>query len=324
MPPSPWDFTGNAELLSCLSLLSSVPGFGRVTALEAWRVGLDPDSLLERPELLPVPGSRASRIIDDIRRLSRQDRERSLAAARAMLASASAQGASLMGYDHPHYPRLVRESSFPCPILWAAGNVALLGSHGRRALAAVGSRTIRPRYAALHAIAARVAAAEQILVVSGFALGADTVGHREALGSGGATLAVLPCGLDQVFPPENHPLWREILDSGRGVLLTSFPLGTRADALHLRIRNRLIVAAAAGVLVSQSRVDGGSMIAYRAAVEQKKPVATFAPDGTDDTSGNAAIAADGRNATTCLPADASGLEGRFQSWCQAICGGRAD
>src|SRR6185503_14852705 len=97
-------------------------------------------------------------------------------------------------------------------------------------------------------------------------------------------------GLDLSFPPENRSLWNELLEYERAVFVSEFPFGRRAASLTLRKRNRLIVAFARGVLVSQSAKDGGAMNAYRFALDQKKPVATFAPDGSADTSGNALIA----------------------------------
>jgi DNA processing protein len=126
-------------------------------------------------------------------------------------------------------------------------------------------------------------------VVSGFALGADTIGHKAALEAKGTTIAVMPCGLDLSFPPENRSLWNELLAYDRAVFVSEFPFGRRAASLTLRKRNRLIVAFARGVLVSQSARDGGAMNAYRFALEQKKPVATFVSDEQSDTTGNALI-----------------------------------
>ena len=67
--------------------------------------------------------------------------------------------------------------------------------------------------------------------------------------------------------------------------------------MTLRKRNKLIVAASLGVVVSQSSVKGGAMNAYRFAVEQRKPVATLESDGTDQTSGNELIRAKGPSAS---------------------------
>src|SRR5205814_2648333 len=108
--------------------------------------------------------------------------------------------------------------------------------------------------------------------------------------AGGNTICVMPCGLDRPFPPENRRLWDEFLRYPGAVFVSELGFGARASALTLRKRNKLIVAFARGVLVAQSAKDGGAMNAYRFAVEQKKPVATFAADAAADTSGNRLIA----------------------------------
>jgi predicted Rossmann fold nucleotide-binding protein DprA/Smf involved in DNA uptake len=102
----------------------------------------------------------------------------------------------------------------------------------------------------------------------------------------------MPGGLDRPFPPENRPLWDELLLYPGAAFVSELGFGVRASALTLRKRNKLIVAFAKGVLVAQSAKDGGAMNAFRFAVEQKKAVATFAADDSGETSGNRAIAAE--------------------------------
>ena len=125
--------------------------------------------------------------------------------------------------------------------------------------------------------------------MSGFALGADSIGHRGAVEAAGATTLVMPCGLDRPFPPENRQLFTELLHYPHAAVVSEFPFGTGASSLTLRKRNKLIVALALGVMLSQSSAKGGAMNAYRFAIEQRKPVATFSPDGMERTSGNALI-----------------------------------
>ena len=100
----------------------------------------------------------------------------------------------------------------------------------------------------------------------------------------------MPCGLDRPFPPENKGFFQELLGYHRAVAVSEFPFGTAANSLNLRKRNKLIVAFALAVMLSQTSASGGAMNAYRFALEQKKPVATFATDGTKRTSGNEQIA----------------------------------
>ena len=130
-------------------------------------------------------------------------------------------------------------------------------------------------------------------MVSGFALGADSVAHRAARDAGGSTVCVMPCGLDRPFPPENRTLWAEFNDYRGAVLLSEFPFGTAAASLTLRKRNKTIVGLALGALIGQSSPKGGAMNAFRFALEQRKPIATFSPDDNEDTGGNRKIAESG-------------------------------
>ncbi|WP_309400351.1 DNA-processing protein DprA [Cerasicoccus maritimus] len=115
-------------------------------------------------------------------------------------------------------------------------------------------------------------------VVSGLARGIDTAAQQGAIDAGGDTAAVLGCGVDIVYPPENIELYKKIGE--RGALISELPFGTRASRTTFPMRNRLIAGMSAATIVVESDKSGGSMITARFAMEQNRPV--FAVPGRID------------------------------------------
>ena len=103
-------------------------------------------------------------------------------------------------------------------------------------------------------------------IVAGMARGIDTAAHQGALESQGTTIGVLGSGLDHIYPPENAPLYAET--RYRGLLVSQFPFGAPPNPANLRQRNKLIVALVEAVIIAESDVNGGAMIAARSALEQ--------------------------------------------------------
>ncbi len=115
-------------------------------------------------------------------------------------------------------------------------------------------------------------------VVSGLARGIDTAAHEGALSVGGRTAAVLGCGIDIVYPPENLGLYRQIAE--QGAILSEFPFGRRADRQSFPMRNRVVAGICEAVVVVETDVNGGSMITARFAGEQGRLI--FAVPGRID------------------------------------------
>lgn len=103
-------------------------------------------------------------------------------------------------------------------------------------------------------------------VVSGLARGIDTAAHEGALSVGGRTAAVLGCGIDIVYPPENLSLYRRIAETG--AVLSEFPFGRKADKQTFPMRNRVVTGMSEAIVIVESDVSGGAMITARFAGEQ--------------------------------------------------------
>lgn len=302
------------ETLGALYALDRVPGFGPVKFREMHEAGIAPQAALEDPEWLPFGGRTGDKLRAAIRALSSSDLADARSRADEQLRRAAEHSATLLVHGDPRYPERVYASNNPVPVLYVRGDPAVWA--GRGSVAVVGSRSTRDPYAGYARRFAATAAHKDMLVVSGFALGADSIGHSAARNAGGRTVCVMPCGLDKVFPPENRPLWEELLACTNAVFVSEFGFGMRASSLQLRKRNKLIVAFAQGVLVAQSAVDGGAMNAYRFGREQRKPVTTFRSDGTQDTTGNAAIAQDTRTGGVAFAPSAGPSE--FARWLDGL------
>lgn len=298
--------------LAAVYALEGVGGFGPQKFKALHDAGVTPEEVLRLPSRFPMRGKRADQLKAAINTIPKEDRETAERRAARQLERANEEQMHILLYDDPAYPPNVFDSNNPVPVIYARGEVALLSD--RRAVACVGSRGIGPPYDGLHIRFCKVAVAERFTVVSGFAMGADSLGHRAAKDAGGRTICVLPNGLDRPFPPENSALWEELLGYPDALMVSEFPLGRGADSLTLRKRNKLIVAFSLGVLVSQSSATGGAMNAFRFAVEQRKPVATFARDGGEATSGNAAIESDEKARKTALGDD----EAQWREWLRGL------
>lgn len=112
------------------------------------------------------------------------------------------------------------------------------------------------------------------IIVSGMALGIDTVAHTAALDAGGKTVAFLGCGVDIVYPPANQPLYNRIIENS-GLVISEFPPGQTVLRGLFVARNRLISGLSQGVMVVEGTGKSGALITARYAGEQGKEL--FAP-----------------------------------------------
>ena len=182
-------------------------------------------------------------------------------------------GNSVVTLADAAYPRLLLEISDPPALLYCRGRTDLLNKH---ALALVGSRNATAQGMSSTEQFARSFSAAGLTIVSGLAQGIDAAAHRGGLAGEGSTIAVLGTGVDIAYPRSNAALADEIAE--RGLLLSEFPLGTRALAHNFPRRNRLISGLAQGCLVVEAALASGSLITARAAADQGREV--FAVPGS--------------------------------------------
>jgi DNA processing protein len=187
----------------------------------------------------------------------------------AELQRAKEAAVSLICLDDEAYPPILKSISDPPTVLWIRGSFEPRDLNG---VALVGSRRCshygREQAERFGGLLAQVG----FTIVSGGARGIDSAAHRGALAlPTGRTIAVLGCGVDIAYPPENEALFGQI--AGRGAVISEFPLSTPPARENFPRRNRVISGLSRGVLVVEADVASGALITARLACDShNRPV----------------------------------------------------
>lgn len=158
------------------------------------------------------------------------------------------------------YPRLLIGNPDQPPILFASGAIEKLNE---KSLAVIGTREPSKHGVITCERITKHFTQAGWVIVSGLALGLDTVAHKACLASGGSTIAVLAHGLDKVSPKSNTVLAEQIVNNN-GVLVTEYSYNTATFASNFVERDRIQAGLSKGVVMIQSDVVGGSLHASRA------------------------------------------------------------
>jgi DNA processing protein len=189
--------------------------------------------------------------------------KQSLSLAAKELAQAQALGCRLLTWDEPEYPARLREIYDPPPLLYVRGKIELLSRH---LISVVGARRPTPYGNQMAERLAKDLAERGLVITSGLARGVDASAHKGALSSPtGATIGVLGCGIDVVYPKENKKIFAEM--EQRGAIISEFPMGTFPAPQNFPIRNRIIAGMGLGVVVVEGAQYSGSLITARLAME---------------------------------------------------------
>ena len=167
----------------------------------------------------------------------------------------------------PRYPALLSEIYLPPPVFFLRGSLAPADAWS---VAIVGTRKASPYGTQVTETLAGGLARQQITIVSGLAVGIDSIAHKAALKAGGRTIAVLGSGLDIIYPYENTKLAAEI--SEHGALISEYPLGVRPETGNFPARNRIVSGLSRGVLVTEAPKQSGALITAARALEQNREV----------------------------------------------------
>jgi DNA processing protein len=203
--------------------------------------------------------------------------DKTLAEARKVVDACAEKGYRIIAINDAAYPARLRNIFDPPAVLYVWGRLPLIDDEP--VVSIVGTRNCTPY---------GIRSAEKIgyeftkaggLVASGLARGIDTAAVRGALRAGGLAIAVIGCGLDVFYPPENKPLFYDVAD--RGAVITEYAPGTKPEARHFPARNRIMSGIASGVLVIEAPMKSGALITAARALEQGRDV--FALPGNADS-----------------------------------------
>lgn len=166
------------------------------------------------------------------------------------------------------YPQLLREITDPPYLLYYAGRLECLQ---KPCVAIVGTRTPSDYGRHMAASLAKGLCEKGITVVSGLARGIDHAAHEGALAAEGCTVGVLGSGINKPYPSEHTPLLRKIA-SGKGLIISEYPLDAAPMPFHFPYRNRIISGLSVGTVFVEGRIKSGGMHTVTSALDQGREV----------------------------------------------------
>lgn len=180
-----------------------------------------------------------------------------------------------------NYPAAVAALPQPPKRLFYVGD--LLHVLDKPALAVVGSRkaTLYGRTVTTEIVGE--VARNGIVIISGLAFGIDSIAHQATLDAGGVTIAVLPGGLDTIYPAAHRQLAKQIVDKG-GALVSEYEPGHLPMKHDFIARNRIIAGLSNGVLITEAADKSGSLHTAQFALEQGLEVMAVPGNVTSPTS----------------------------------------
>lgn len=170
--------------------------------------------------------------------------------------------------DNDLYPDSLKNIENSPKKIFFKGNINLLNS---LCFSVIGSRDLSDYGKKIEKRFVKVLSQYGITIVSGMALGADGVAHKETLDNNGKTIAVLGSGFNHIFPKENIDLYNKIIDND-GLVITEYEDNIEPLSKNFPERNRIVSGLSKGVLVIEAKYRSGTSITVNYAKMQGKKV----------------------------------------------------
>ena len=167
-----------------------------------------------------------------------------------------------------NYPEQLRKIENPPKQLYLEGNIKLLDTPG---IAIIGSRECTKYGEKMAKKFAKQLSIYGLTIISGMAIGIDSFAHIGCIEGTGKTIAVLPSGLNKIYPQENEKLLKTILENS-GLIITEYEENEEADSKKFLERNRIVSGLAIGTLVVEGGHRSGTSVTANLAKLQGKKV----------------------------------------------------
>lgn len=202
----------------------------------------------------------------------------------------------ILTYENPRYPEKLKLIKDPPTVLYYIGelpdfnNVLSISIVGTRKLSEYGKGTA-------YKIGYELGAAG-VVVVSGMALGVDSVAACGTINGGGKTVAILGCGVDIVYPRQHRVLYDQIIK--HGAVISEFAPTTEVRGCNFPIRNRIISGLTSGTLIVECDMRSGAMITARHALEQGRDLFAIPGNvGNPNSNGTNSLIHEGASMVLC-------------------------
>lgn len=196
----------------------------------------------------------------------------------------------ILFWQDTDYPASLRPLRDPPVLLYYRGKLPEL--HTRLCISVVGTRSMSEYGKRMAYKIGYELASVGTVVISGMALGNDSVATAGAIVAGGSVVAVLGCGVDVVYPREHGHLYEEIMK--QGAIVSEYPPGTPPDGRHFPVRNRIISGLSQGTVVVEGDLRSGALITARTAIRQGRDIYAFPGNvGETNTAGTNQLISDG-------------------------------